>query len=223
MQPKPPLASVLGVPVIVRSHPEVPEIPLFLASDGITLRDHVYAIQEAAHIPCWAFVWAAGALLARVLLDEPERVRGRDVVDFGAGSGIVAIAAAKAGARVVYAGDRDPDARAACVANASLASVSIIVTSEVPETFDVLCAADVLYASENAAVLTTFEAPGRVLLLADAYRDGHRGLGIEGEILREMRTFPDVDAPVDRAWLTVIDSQLRYAALRAHASGTNAP
>jgi predicted nicotinamide N-methyase len=216
----PPAQTVLGVPVRVRSHPLVPEISLYLADDGIDLKRFVRAIQEADHIPCWAFAWAAGAMLARLVLDEPERVRGRDVVDFGAGSGIVGIAASMAGAHKVYAVDRDPDALSACRANAALASVDLIVTDTLPEAYDVLCAADVLYASDNARLLTTFEAEGRTLLLADAYRDG---VTLPADAERLVRTFPDVDAPVDRARLTVIDSEAGFRALRAFAFGVIEP
>ena len=215
MPSRPPADVVLGVPVLVRHHPDVPEIALHLAADGIVLRDYVHAIQSAEHIPCWAFAWAAGAMLARVILDEPERVRGRDVVDFGAGSGIVAIAAVMAGARTVHAVDRDPDARVACRANAELNRVSMTICSEVPSAFDVLCAADVLYASDNAGVLAGFEGPSRTLLLADAFRDGAGALGADLE--RSVHTFPDVDAPVSRAILLGIDSAAGFAALRRYA------
>ena len=214
---RPPHDRVLGVPVSVRRHPLVPEVPLYLAGDGIALRDHVRSIQEAEHIPCWAFAWAAGALLARTLLDEPARVRGKVVVDFGAGSGIVAIAAALAGAREVYAVDRDPDALTAIRANLALSGAHVHVTPHMPEQYDVVCAADVLYASDNARLLVTFARPGAVLLLADAYRDG-APFALEVDRRREARTFPDVDAPVDHAVLTVVETDPQRRALAEYAS-----
>src|SRR6266581_1789142 len=84
--------------------PLVPEIRLHLATEVTP--------------PYWAFAWAGGQALARFLLDHPERVAGRAVLDFGAGSGLVAIAAAKAGAASVTAADIDPFAAAAIAANA---------------------------------------------------------------------------------------------------------
>jgi predicted nicotinamide N-methyase len=219
---RPPHATVLGVPVSVRHHPLVPEIPLHLADDGISLRDYVRVIQEAEHIPCWAFAWAAGALLARTLLDQPERVRGKVVVDFGAGSGIVAIAAALAGASTVYAVDRDPDSLEAMRANLALSPLPVLVTNDMPERYDVLCAADVLYASDNARLLAGFARPGTVLLLADAYRDG-APLGLEVDLRCQVRTFPDVDAPVHHATLTVVDSEHRRRALLEYASQNREP
>lgn len=214
---RPPHDRVLGVPVCVRRHPLVPEVPLYLAGDGIALRDHVRSIQEAEHIPCWAFAWAAGALLARTLLDEPARVRGKVVVDFGAGSGIVAIAAALAGAREVYAVDRDPDALTAIRANLALSGVHVHVTSAVPSAYEVLCAADVLYASDNARVLSGLAREGCVFLLADAYRDGSP-LALAADAVVPVRTFPDVDAPVDRAVLTSLCSDADRRALAEYAT-----
>ncbi len=68
--------------------------------------------------PFWGFAWAGGQALARLLLDRPELVRGRRVLDFGAGCGIGALAAARAGAASVLAVDIDPVCRAACALNA---------------------------------------------------------------------------------------------------------
>src|SRR6202035_418723 len=69
--------------------------------------------------PFWAFPWAGGQALARYVLDNPAVVRGRHVLDVASGSGLVAIAAAKAGAASVTAGDIDPDAVAAIHRNAA--------------------------------------------------------------------------------------------------------
>lgn len=98
--------------------PLVPEVRVFQARG-------VLEVWEAAErlagrpmpAPFWAFAWAGGLALARVLLDSPARVRGRRVLDIGTGGGVVALAAALAGAREVVANDRDPWALAtACLA-----------------------------------------------------------------------------------------------------------
>ena len=75
--------------------------------------------------PFWAFCWASGQLLARYVLDHPELVRGRRVLDFGCGSGVVAIAAALAGAESAVACDCDPLALEAARANAALNGVAV--------------------------------------------------------------------------------------------------
>src|SRR5205814_8568090 len=87
--------------------------------------------------PFWAFAWAGGQALSRYLLDHPAEVAGRFVLDFGAGSGLVAIAAAKAGAARVVAAEIDPFAAAAIAINATLNDVAVTVT-----TADVIGAAD---------------------------------------------------------------------------------
>src|SRR5215831_1691141 len=94
--------------------PAVPELLLYQAGPGTGLWD---ASGGAYHSdrppPFWSFAWAGGQALARHLLDHPELVRGRHVLDVGAGSGLVAIAAARAGASRVRAAEIDPDAVAA--------------------------------------------------------------------------------------------------------------
>ncbi|HEX3945457.1 MAG TPA: 50S ribosomal protein L11 methyltransferase, partial [Rhizomicrobium sp.] len=80
--------------------PLVPEIRLHLATEVVPLwRKTEEELQvEGIPPPFWAFAWAGGQALARYLLDNPHEVAGRSVLDFGSGSGLVAIAAAKAGA-----------------------------------------------------------------------------------------------------------------------------
>ena len=101
--------------------PLVPEIMLHLASEVIALWRATE--EELAEIgvppPYWAFAWAGGQALARYIMDHPQIVRGRRVLDVASGSGLVAIAAAKAGAASVTAGDIDPLAVAAISVNAS--------------------------------------------------------------------------------------------------------
>jgi predicted nicotinamide N-methyase len=100
--------------------PLVPEIKLHLATEVVPLWRLTEEELEAQGMPppYWAFAWAGGQALARYVLDNPVVVRNRDVLDFGSGSGLVAIAAAKAGAERVMAADVDPFAYAAIKLNA---------------------------------------------------------------------------------------------------------
>lgn len=100
----------------------------------------------------WAFCWASGQVLARHLLRNQDEFVGRTVLDFGAGSGVVAIAAALAGASRVIACDNDPDALEASIANARLNNVTLETLDDIgklSETIDYIIAADVLYDRDN--------------------------------------------------------------------------
>ena len=107
--------------------PLVPEIRLHQASDPISLwqRTEDTSGRTGLDPPFWAFAWAAGQALARYLLDHRESVRGRDVIDIASGSGLVAIAAAMAGAAAVTAYDIDPLAAEAIGANATANAVTV--------------------------------------------------------------------------------------------------
>jgi len=106
-------------------------------------------------LPFWAFPWAGGQALARYVLDFPQSVQGKTVLDFGSGSGLVAIAASKAGAVRVLACDIDPFARASIALNAALNEVlleipAFDVMKELPPDIDVVLAGDVFYEREPA-------------------------------------------------------------------------
>src|SRR6266487_1989766 len=105
----------------LRTVPLVPDIRLHLASDPISLwqRTELRSGQDGLDPPFWAFAWAGGLALARYLLDHPETVRGRHAIDVASGSGVVAIAAAMAGAAAVTAYDIDPVAAVAIGMNAA--------------------------------------------------------------------------------------------------------
>ncbi|SES36735.1 methyltransferase [Rhizobium sp. NFR03] len=131
--------------------PHVPEVRLFLASEAHDLwlktEDELDAIGLPP--PFWAFAWAGGQGLARYVLDQPDIVAGKSVIDFASGSGLVAIAAMKAGAASVLALDTDPWTGTAIRLNAELNDVA--VTSENtdrigrPVACDVFLAGDVFY------------------------------------------------------------------------------
>ncbi|MET0132396.1 MAG: 50S ribosomal protein L11 methyltransferase [Kibdelosporangium sp.] len=117
----------------VRAHtrlsctPHVPEIRLYLAEDAFDLWERVEAEvgEKGLAPPFWAFAWAGGQALARYLLDNPAVVAGKRVLDLAAGCGIVAIAAAQAGAAHVIANEIDQFAIDAIALNAEANEVSI--------------------------------------------------------------------------------------------------
>jgi predicted nicotinamide N-methyase len=106
--------------------PLVPEVELFLADEVMGLWGETEALAAAEQSPpYWAFAWPGGQALARYVLDNPAEVRGRTVLDFGSGSGLVAIAAARAGASCVVAAETDPLALAAIDLNSQANGVFV--------------------------------------------------------------------------------------------------
>jgi predicted nicotinamide N-methyase len=171
----------------ITAPPLVPEIRLHLATEITPIWQATEEIlaRTALPPPFWAFAWAGGQALARYLLDHPEVVAGRSVLDFGAGSGLVAIAAARAGAVSVLAAEIDHFAAAAIAANAALNGVAIAVTTaDVVDTADpgweVVTAGDVCYerpmAERVTAWLRGLARRGGLVLLGDpgrAYLPSH--------------------------------------------------
>lgn len=129
--------------------------------------------------PFWAFPWAGGQALAHYVLDNPETVRGKLVLDLASGSGLVAIAAALAGAAEVVANDIDPMCEAAVALNAELNGVAInyhggnLLDGDPPD-YDVILAADVFYEQTPAkmfrAMLERCHGNGSVVLAGDPGR-----------------------------------------------------
>lgn len=148
--------------------------------------------------PYWSFCWASGLAVARYLAEFPEWVRGKRVLDFGAGSGIAGIAAVKAGALEVVACDLDPLAIAACRANAELNAVQMSYSTDFfaeADRFDLILVADVLYDRENLPLLDAFLSRGREALVADSrVRDFRHPLYRRIEMLEAM-TLPDLAEP----------------------------
>jgi len=112
--------------------PLVPEVKLYLASEVVPLWEatETELAEQGLPPPFWAFAWAGGQALARYLLDHPEVVRGKRVLDFAAGSGLQGIAAKLAGAMSVEAVDIDAFACAACRLNAAVNGADITVKEE---------------------------------------------------------------------------------------------
>ena len=186
MEPAPLAAAARDPEAFVRTQtqiltpPLIPEIPLHLASEVIALWQMTEAELEATGLPppFWAFAWAGGQGLARHILDAPETVRGKRVLDFGAGSGLVAIAAMMAGAREAVAADIDPFAAAAMRLNAKLNGVEIAVTTQdligTDAGWDVVLCGDVCYekplADRLLAWLTDLAHRGADVLIGDPGR-----------------------------------------------------
>jgi predicted nicotinamide N-methyase len=125
--PEPSLLKIILASTRLSSVPLVPEVQIHQASEPISLWEDTERVTGRSGLdpPFWAFAWAGGRALARYLLDHPAVVRGRRVIDVASGSGLVAIAAAKAGATAVTAYDIDPLAAAAIAVNARANKVTV--------------------------------------------------------------------------------------------------
>lgn len=163
----------------LRPVPFVPEVLLYQADEPIELWEATEAAGATEQPPpFWAFAWAGGQALARHILDEPDLVAGRDVLDLASGSGLVAIAAAKAGANPVTANDIDPLSLAAAAANAEANHVSIrLVEGDLLGTDDrygVILAGDVFYSREMSGLMLPFlrraASRGSLVLVGDPGR-----------------------------------------------------
>ncbi|WNJ91656.1 methyltransferase [Bosea sp. 685] len=160
--------------------PHAPEISLHVAEEATELWQKTE--DELATIglppPFWAFAWAGGQALARYLIDQPGNVAGKRVLDFASGSGLVAIAAAKAGAARVEACDIDAFAGEAIGLNAQANGVHIEVLLDDligrDEGWDVICAGDVCYERAMAESiidwLSQLQARGATVLIGDPGR-----------------------------------------------------
>ncbi len=124
--------AVIARETRVERPPHCPEIALHLASDAVPLWQATEEELGAIGLPppFWAFAWAGGQALARYILDRPETVAGKRVLDFAAGSGLVAIAAMQAGAHSAMAADIDPFAIEAIALNAQLNAVAVDAVAE---------------------------------------------------------------------------------------------
>jgi predicted nicotinamide N-methyase len=136
----------------ILSPPLVPEVKLHLAHEALPIWQKTE--DELGEIglppPFWAFAWAGGQALARYILDNPEIVRGKRVIDIASGSGLVGIAAMKAGAATVLAADIDQFSIAAIELNASLNNTTLSATSEnllllPPPPTDIILVGDLFY------------------------------------------------------------------------------
>lgn len=181
--------------------PHASEISLHVAEEATELwqktEDELAVI--GLPLPFWAFAWAGGQALARHLLDHPEIVRGKRVLDFASGSGLVAIAAAKAGAAHVQACDIDAFAAEAITLNAEANGVSVTVALEDligrDDGWELICAGDVCYerAMAESVVdwLSGLVARGAEVLIGDPGRSY-----LPRQRLQELATY---EVPVTRS------------------------
>ncbi|MGN6310428.1 MAG: class I SAM-dependent methyltransferase [Xanthobacteraceae bacterium] len=165
-----------------REVPLVPEISLRVADEAVPLwqKTEEDLGEMGLPPPFWAFAWAGGQALARYVLDHAEIVRGKDVLDLASGSGLVAIAAMKAGARRAHAADIDAFACAAIAINADINAVAVSATSddllatENGRRWNVILAGDIFYERDTAerafAFLARHAARGATILIGDPSR-----------------------------------------------------
>jgi len=151
--------------------PLVPEVRLHLATEVVPLWKKTEEELEAEGVPppYWAFAWAGGQALSRYILDHADEVRGKNILDFGSGSGLVAIAAMKAGAARVLAADIDRFAAEAIALNAAAndAQVNIITDDMIGrDEWDVILVGDMCYERPLAERLLAWlgQTSARVLL-----------------------------------------------------------
>ena len=178
---QPATPAFLAAHTRVQTPPLLPELRLHLADALTPLWEGTEVELERSGMPppFWAFAWAGGQALARLVLDNPPLVRGRTVLDFASGSGLVGLAAARSGARRVLCADIDPFAAAAIAANGALNGLAVECTTEdlvgrLDLEADLVLAGDICYeaplATRVEAWLRALARGGREVLLGDPGR-----------------------------------------------------
>ncbi|WP_243370497.1 class I SAM-dependent methyltransferase [Microvirga solisilvae] len=193
--------------------PHTPEILLHVADEATELWQRTE--EELGEIglppPFWAFAWAGGQALSRYILDHPETVRGRRVLDFASGSGLVAIAAMKAGAAEVTACDIDKFAIAAIELNAEANGVSVTPTRAdligEDQGWDTVLAGDICYERDLAERVTDWlfalSRRGATVLIGDPGRSYLPQERLERLALYEVpvtRTLEDAEIKKTSVW-----------------------
>lgn len=180
--------------------PLVPEIKLHLAIEIMPLWRKTEEELEAMGVPppYWAFAWAGGQALARYILDHPEVVRGKSVLDFGSGSGLVGIAAAKAGASSVLSADVDHCACAAIALNALANNAHVETCNDdligSRKSWDVILVGDMCYERPLAEKLLDWLRNSRAnALLGDPGRSYFPKTGTERLALYNVQVTRDLE------------------------------
>jgi predicted nicotinamide N-methyase len=196
-------AAFVAANTLLLSPPLVPEIRLHLATEVVQLwrKTEEELEREGIPPPYWAFAWAGGQALARYVLDHDACVTGKRVLDFGSGSGLVAIAAAKAGAADVLAADIDAFAGAAVAMNAHTNGVTVQITRDdmigKPCAWDTILVGDMCYerplAERLLAWLSDCARIGAVVLLGDPGRSYFPKAGIEKLNTYHVQTTRDLE------------------------------
>lgn len=195
MQGKPTIATLEDARAFIRANTRVVTVPglpvrMYQADELTPIWEATEKDLAAANIapPFWAFPWAGGQALSHYLLDNPQLVRGKRVLDIACGSGLVGVAAALSGAASVIANDIDPICEASVSLNAELNGVRVgwragdLLEADLPEV-DVILAADVFYEQRPAQMFRAFLErahanavtvyagdPGRTYFPRDAFR-----------------------------------------------------
>lgn len=196
------------------SSPLVPEIQLHQASEDLPIWE-MSEEELADHgipSPFWAFAWAGGQAIARYLLDKPEYAQGKRILDFGAGSGIIAISALKAGAASALAADIDPFATSACYLNAKANNVELIATTDnligSPNAgWDLVLVGDMCYEQPLAGQIEDWlrglVAQGTDVLIGDPGRTYLPKSGMEKQAtyrVQTSRALEDLDVGSTKVW-----------------------
>jgi predicted nicotinamide N-methyase len=217
-------ASAQSIAQFVRANtrlkpvPHVPEILLHVADATVPLWRKTESELAAMGLPSpfWAFAWAGGQALARYVLDHCDEIAGRRVLDLGAGSGLVAIAAARAGAAPVVASDIDAFAEQAIALNAEANGVYIEILRRDPlgdrvpiePRYDIILAGDLFYERETAeralAFLRHHAAVGTQVLIGDpgrAYLPKQRLRRCRDYSIAVARDLEDSDSKHTTVWM----------------------
>lgn len=195
----------------------VPEIELYLATEITPLWQVTEERLKGGNLPppYWAFAWPGGQGLARYALDHPEEIKGKRVLDFGAGCGIAAIAAAKAGAKTALADDIDMLSQTAVLLNAehNKVKVDILRVADMENAIkgvDLILAGDVCYQQAMSAIVLRWlhlcVAKGVRVLIADP---GRAYMPTENIVERARYDVPTSRELEDRESRTVIVSDLK--------------
>jgi predicted nicotinamide N-methyase len=193
--------------------PHAPEIRLHVAEEATALWQRTEEELGAMGLPppFWAFAWAGGQALARYVLDHPELVRGRRVLDVASGSGLVAIAAAMAGASEVVAADIDAFATSAIALNAAANGVRVtpwhgdLVGTD--GSWDAVLAGDIFYEREIAERVSSWlvhlERRGATVIIGDpgrSYLPMEKLQEIARYHVKVTRDLEDADIKLSRVW-----------------------
>ena len=194
MQQKVPAAKL-----IVQALPMVPDIDLALI-DGAYPQEQLSAAQVEYLMdepPYWAFCWASGQVMARYILDHPEQVRDKTIIDFGCGSAVVAIAASMAGAARSIALDIDPNALSVAALNAEINKVNIELCDDLAlldhhKAETVMLIADVFYERANIPLLENFLSQYSKVIIADSRVKPEELEGVKAHQRYQSGTVPDL-------------------------------
>lgn len=207
-----PLRQLLGDASLVAERLPGTDLTLWLI-DGQNM-DRAFSPEETRRIldepPYWCFCWASGLAMARWLVEQPHWVQGKRVLDFGAGSGVAAIAAARAGAAEVVACDLDPLALQACRENAALNGVSLGYSADFfaeADRFDLILVADVLYDRANLPLLDHFLSRGQQALVADSRVKDFQHPRYQRLHMLEACTWPDLAEPQEFRQVSLYHAQ----------------